>query len=144
MNKYIAIIGLAGIGYGMAWYNDMANVTYLLDNVKFGNIDADGINLIVSIRCTNSSGFTYKVPTITADLLAGNQHLASGMTTEIQTINAHGISYLTITAKVKLTEIANELITIIQSQNLPSGLSITGAVHVGLLNITFPFQTNII
>lgn len=147
MNKKTTILLVAGgvsfLTIGRAYYNAVNNLSISPVGVKWQGVDnAGNVNLLITIAVQNNSALPIPIPSITADLYTGTQHLASGQSTDWQMVSGNGTTNLNINAVVQPGDVGALIATLINTEQLPANLILYATLHLPLKDI--PITVNIV
>ena len=134
-------IALAGTAIGLtligaSYYNGANNLSVTPVGVSWVGFDNSGnVMLNVTVSVKNDSFWAYPVPSITADLYSGADHLAAGNNPNWQWISGNGSTNLVILATIAPADLTNFLASVIANETLPGNLTIKGNIALGFYNL---------
>jgi hypothetical protein len=141
----IGVGAAAGIG---AWYYsaaqglvfDITNPATGLPNIQVMGADATGLHLNLRFAVTNPSILPFVSPTFdfVFDTAAGQ--LGTAHNTTLQHIPGRSTSFVDVDAIIPYAGAASQAISIIQSQQLPTGITYTGTINLPLFRVPISGQ----
>jgi len=116
-----------------------------IKTVKVSGISFSGVDFLVSLEVNNSNNYSAQVLNSSYDIYLNNSHLAKGTTSNAQTINSNGVSYLDLPLRVIYSDLPSNIVELVKS--VINGQLLTyrveGDVKVELDGISITIPVNV-